>query len=187
MTRLGGLHTCMSFLGSTGQLMASTGLQTIITTVYSGHTVPHMLSGKAINQATRGHLLIYGVLYGIIVCDIYNCPILIEDSASDRNGEPLLDCSVSASLNMLSDPISQQLVTTCTQSQHTCISNQCMNLKQPIQMYIENSFMVSMLSVEVTDSGVEVTDSGVEVTDSGVEVTDSGVEVTDSGVDFHLI
>ena len=61
-----------------------------------------MLSGKAISRATGRHLLIYGVLYGIIVSDIYNCPILIEDSASDTKGEPLLDCNGST-LNMLSE------------------------------------------------------------------------------------
>ena len=54
--RLSGLHTCMSFLGSIGHLTTSTGLQTIMETVYAGHTVLHMLSGKAISRASRGHL-----------------------------------------------------------------------------------------------------------------------------------
>ena len=40
-------------------------------TVYDGHTIPHMLNGKAISRATRGHLLISGVLHGMIVSYIY--------------------------------------------------------------------------------------------------------------------
>ena len=76
--------------------MASTGLQTIMEIVYADHTVPHVLSGKAISRATRGHLLIYGVLYGIIVSNIYNCPTVIADSASDTKGELWIAKAVSS-------------------------------------------------------------------------------------------
>ena len=41
---LGGVHTSMSFLGSIGHLMTSSGLKTMLESVYAENTVPHMLS-----------------------------------------------------------------------------------------------------------------------------------------------
>ena len=61
---LGGFHTCMSFLGSIGHLMTGSGLQSIMELIYADHTVPHMLSGKAIARAIRGHLILSGVFRG---------------------------------------------------------------------------------------------------------------------------
>lgn len=40
--RLGGLHTCMSFLGSIGHLMSFSGLQQVLKIVYAENSVPHM-------------------------------------------------------------------------------------------------------------------------------------------------
>lgn len=48
-------------------------------TVYAEHTVPHMLSGKAIARAIRGHLIVVGVLRSIMIEDINKCSITIED------------------------------------------------------------------------------------------------------------
>ena len=52
---LGGFDTCMSFLGSIGHLMTGSGLQSILELIYADHTVPHMLSGKAIARAIQGY------------------------------------------------------------------------------------------------------------------------------------
>ena len=49
--RLGGLHICMSFLGSIGHFMSSNGLREVLETIYGSDTVPHMLSGLAIWRA----------------------------------------------------------------------------------------------------------------------------------------
>ena len=38
--RLGGLHTKMSFLGSIGDIMTSSGLQAMLETAYAENTVP---------------------------------------------------------------------------------------------------------------------------------------------------
>jgi len=54
--RLGGFHTQMSFLGSIGHLMEGSGLQELLEVVYAGNTVGHMLSGKAVSRAVRGHV-----------------------------------------------------------------------------------------------------------------------------------
>lgn len=44
---LGGFYTVMSFLGSIGHIMKSSGLSTLLELVFAGNTVTHMLSGKA--------------------------------------------------------------------------------------------------------------------------------------------
>ena len=60
-----------------------------------------MLNGKAISHATRGHLLISGVLHGTIVSNIYNCTISNEDDA-DVEKQQLLHFSDDSKLNELS-------------------------------------------------------------------------------------
>ena len=77
--RLGGLHTCMSFLGAIGHLMSSSGLQQALETIYAVDTVPHMLNGKAISRAIRGHLILSGVLSAVIMSEIFECPVVVED------------------------------------------------------------------------------------------------------------
>ncbi len=47
--RLEGFHNEMSFLGSIGSLMASSGLQELFDLVYAHNAVEHMLSGKAVD------------------------------------------------------------------------------------------------------------------------------------------
>lgn len=73
--RLGGLHMQMSFLGSIGHIMAGSGLQEVLEVVYAGNAVKHMLSGKAISRAVRGHLLVDAALRTILVANAYNVHI----------------------------------------------------------------------------------------------------------------
>lgn len=55
---LGGFHMEMSFVGSIGHLMTGSGLQECFETVYASNSVVHMLSGKSIQRAVRGHFII---------------------------------------------------------------------------------------------------------------------------------
>ena len=55
---LGSFHTFMNLLGAIGTLMDGTGLKDILETVYGENTVVHMMSGKAVQRAFRGHLLV---------------------------------------------------------------------------------------------------------------------------------
>jgi hypothetical protein len=64
--RLGGFHTQMSFLGSIGHLMDGSGLQELLEVVYASNTVGHMLSGKAVSRAVRGHLLVDAALNAMV-------------------------------------------------------------------------------------------------------------------------
>ncbi|KAG1697184.1 hypothetical protein GQR58_006011 [Nymphon striatum] len=72
--RLGSFHLQMSFLGSIGHLMAGSGLQELLETVYAANSVKHMLTGKAISRAIRGHLLVYGALSTMFVANAYSVP-----------------------------------------------------------------------------------------------------------------
>ena len=73
--RLGGFHTEMSFLGSIGHLMAGSGLKDVLESFYASNTVVHMLSGKAIARAIRGHFMVDAVLNAVILASSYNVPI----------------------------------------------------------------------------------------------------------------
>ena len=72
--RLGGFHTEMSFLGSIGHLMSGSGLQEVLELVYAANAVVHMMTGKAVARALRAHLLVDGVLNGLILCDALELP-----------------------------------------------------------------------------------------------------------------
>ena len=69
--RLGGFHTLMRFLGFVGYLMAKSGLSDILEIFYAGNTVPHLLSGKALDRALRGHQLVDLALNTILLQDIF--------------------------------------------------------------------------------------------------------------------
>ena len=63
VVHLGGFHTLMSYLGSIGSVMDASGLKDVLQTVYGENTVKHMLGGKAITRAVRGHILVENALH----------------------------------------------------------------------------------------------------------------------------
>lgn len=67
---LGCFHTLMNLLGAIGSLMNGTGLKDILQVIYGETPVVHMLTGKAVQRAIRGHLLIDKCLSHMIVSDI---------------------------------------------------------------------------------------------------------------------
>ena len=69
--RLGGLHTCMSFLESIGHSMSPSSLHEVLETIYGSDTVPHMLLGSAISRAFQGHFIVSGLLYATIISDVH--------------------------------------------------------------------------------------------------------------------
>ena len=87
---MGGFHTQMSFLGCIGYIMSSSGLVEALETVYAGNTIQHMLSGKAVKRAMRGHQLVDLALNTIIlqdVCDSSDLPeiqLMIEDAMAGK-------------------------------------------------------------------------------------------------------
>ena len=69
--RLGGFHVLMSFLGCIGHVMKGSGFQDLLEIVYSQNTVVHMISGKAIARAVRGHFLVDSALHALIMKEAY--------------------------------------------------------------------------------------------------------------------
>lgn len=48
----------MNFLGAIGTLMESKGLKDILEIVYGENTLTHIITGKSVQKAFRGHLLV---------------------------------------------------------------------------------------------------------------------------------
>ena len=78
--RLGGFHTEMNFLGSIGNIMNNTGLSELLESIYAPAAVVHMLSGKAVSRAIRGHFLMYTALSLLMITEIYEIDINILDN-----------------------------------------------------------------------------------------------------------
>ena len=76
--RLGGFHILMSFLGSIGHLMAGTSLQELLEVIFAGNTVSHILSGKAVARAIRGHLLLDSVLHTRLLCSVFETKLSLS-------------------------------------------------------------------------------------------------------------
>ena len=80
---LGGFHTIMSFNGSIGHIMKSTGLRTILELSFAENTVTHMLTGKAHARALRGHFLVDSSLNALIAQRTFDADedkVLIEQA-----------------------------------------------------------------------------------------------------------
>ncbi|KAH3865446.1 hypothetical protein DPMN_028485 [Dreissena polymorpha] len=61
----------MSFLGSVGSLVHATGLREVLETVYAPNAVDHIMSGKAVPRAVRGHLIVDAALSAMVTAEIY--------------------------------------------------------------------------------------------------------------------
>ena len=112
--KLGGFHTEMSFVGCIGYLMSGSGLVSILETVYAATAVTHMMTGKAIARAVRGHFLVDTALTALIISNIYGIPTPtidmamnnIEpesnaDSAQDREESVTYSDEITESVNLL--------------------------------------------------------------------------------------
>ena len=99
--RLGGLHTTISFLGSIGHIMTSSGLQAILETVYA--LFSYMLNGKAISRAVRGHLLVVAALHAIIMSESYSCPVILENDEEGKQTPEAFDVDDNVDLLQISE------------------------------------------------------------------------------------
>ena len=68
--RLGGFHTMMSFMGSIGSMMKGSGLEEALQRAYGLNAVTHMISGKAVSRALRGHFLVEAALVNKLMAAI---------------------------------------------------------------------------------------------------------------------
>ena len=89
--RLGGFHMQMSFLGSVGHLMAGSGLQELLEVVFAGNAVRHMVTGKAISRAVRGHMLVDAALNTILVAKAYHIPLPTKETDEPKRDTASID------------------------------------------------------------------------------------------------
>eukprot|EP00794_Sanderia_malayensis_P014576 gene14576-16078_t len=89
--RLGAFHTQMSFLGSIGHLMNGSGLKEALEVVYAENAVTHMLTGRAVQRAVQGHLLVDATLNDLILAQAYDMSLTAEDKEIENESEILAD------------------------------------------------------------------------------------------------
>jgi len=89
--RLGPFHTEMSFFGSIGNLMTNSGLKEMLELIYAPNAVTHILSGKAVSRAFRGHMLVDTALYCLLISEIFNIDVskLLEEPQSTMDSTEL--------------------------------------------------------------------------------------------------
>jgi hypothetical protein len=81
MLHMGGFHTLMNVLGAIGKLMEGSGLQNVLQIVYGENAVQHMLGGKAVQRALRGHFLMDRALNRL----------LLSTSTDEDDGKKILE------------------------------------------------------------------------------------------------
>lgn len=73
--RLGGFHIEMSFLGCMGYLMSGSGLEELLEVLYAKNAVLHMMHGKAVARALRGHFLVDTALNSLLMSNMFSIPL----------------------------------------------------------------------------------------------------------------
>ena len=94
---LGGFHIEMSFLGCIGRLMKGSGLKELLEVVYASNTVYHMLTGKAVCRATRGHFLVNDALNALLVSHIFNVKLNEQEHSNGAEASDNIEHETSAS------------------------------------------------------------------------------------------
>ena len=93
VVRLGGFHAEMSFLGSIGHLMKGSGIEDMLEVIYASNTVGHILSGKAVSRAIRGHFIVDASLHSMLAARVLDVPLV----AGNTDLEPSLQHNEDAS------------------------------------------------------------------------------------------
>ena len=58
--------------------MVGRGLQELLEVIFARNTVAHILSGKAVARAIRGHLLLDSVLHTILLCNLFESKLSLS-------------------------------------------------------------------------------------------------------------
>ena len=144
--RLGGFHTQMSFLGSIGHLMDSSGLQEML---YAPNAVVHMLSGKAIARAVRGHFIVDAALNVLMLHSGFNAsmPCQPMSYSSDADVEaPTKNKDVDEALTLY-----EKLMAGEISAEEVCSSNVLERIKDSLKNHsdsVKDSSRTSALWVQ---------------------------------------
>ncbi len=63
------------------------GLQETLENIYVEQVVTHILSGKAVNRAIRGHVLVDTALHSLLAENTFGFPLPLEGSPTDSTDE----------------------------------------------------------------------------------------------------
>ena len=82
--RLGGFHTQVCFLACMGRIMSGSGLREVLGVVYTPSKVRHIVTGKAVARAFKGHLLVDAALNVMVTAKAFDVclPVLSPRKAS---------------------------------------------------------------------------------------------------------
>ena len=61
----------MSFMGSVGPMIKGSGLEEALHCVYGPNAITHMMSGKAVSMALRGHFLLEAALTNKLLLKVW--------------------------------------------------------------------------------------------------------------------
>ena len=144
--RLGGFHTEMSFLGSIGHLMDSSGLQEMLESIYAPNAVVHMLSGKAIARAVRGHFIIDAALNALMLHSGFNAPLPCQPMSYSSDNEayaeaPTKNQDVDEALKLY-----EKLMAGEISAKEVCSSNALERIKDSLKNHSESAKKASRTS-----------------------------------------
>ena len=145
--RLGGFHTEMSFLGSIGHLMDSSGLQEMLESIYAPNVVVHMLSGKAITRTVRGHFIVDAALNALMLHSGFNAPLPCQPMSYGSDNEadveaPTKNQDVDKALNLY-----EKLMAGEISAEEVCSSNALERIKYSLKNNSESVKKSSRTSV----------------------------------------
>ena len=121
----------MNLLGAIGTLMDGTGLKDILGVVYGENSVAHMMTGKSVQRAFRGHLLadkcLNCMLVSEMIDDSHGFATMVEQSeamyTSLVKGEmPLETVFISETLIGINEELEKRKIELCARSKtsHVC-------------------------------------------------------------------
>ena len=70
--------------------MAGSGIEEVLELVYAKNAVPHILSGKAVARAIRGHFLVDAALNAMLVSDTFSLPLSATLDEANTEEEPVV-------------------------------------------------------------------------------------------------
>ena len=92
---LGEFHLIMSCLGSIGTLIKGSEISEALQTVYGKNAAEHMMSGKAVIRAIRGHFLTSSALFTKLISPIFQASFDQNNNQLDNDIYVNNTCNVS--------------------------------------------------------------------------------------------
>ena len=92
---LGEFHLIMSCLGSIGKLIKGSEISEALQTVYGKNPAEHMMSGKAVIRAIRGHFLTSSALFTKLISPIFQASFDQNNNQLDNDIYVNNTCNIS--------------------------------------------------------------------------------------------